>query len=126
MKPIWRKQPKKYNLRWAQKPNIKESLSGVLLVYNMTDSFVGYINIRFEPSFVSAIGKHMPFGIGVDNAAFLVLRVLDNKYEVWCQYLNSPATKILLWSQTEKPTWYRGVKNANTKKGECNGLISKK
>jgi len=108
MKTIWRKEPKKYKIRWARSPQKGLYLSGIAIFYEEA-LLRGTIRIKFEEALIPAIGKHMPYGIGADHRAYLVLDYRNTEYYVWCKYLDNTYT-LLLWKQKEKPSWCKGVK----------------
>lgn len=106
MTPIWKKEPKTYEFRWALKEE-PGALSGILAFYREKE-YIGHTQVRFKPSFIRAVGRHLPFGISRFNPAHLIL-IHTDKYRLYCKYLRQD-DMVLLWEMEERPKWCRGIK----------------
>ena len=96
----WTKEPK-LGIASAKKPQEGFSLSGVTSI-KIPGLRIGYI--KFGARAVKMIGRHMPYGIGPENEAYLQVVRTHKQIEVFCCYMDR-SKKILLWASKSLPTW---------------------
>lgn len=106
MKPLWKSQPKKFNIHSSRKPTQDYPLSGVVLFRN--SKMLGYSYISLDYDTVEAIARKMPYGISHEDPAYVLVIEEDGKYQVYCRYHFRPQG-VLLWEQEERPKWLRGI-----------------
>lgn len=95
---------KKYRLRAARKPQEHSLLSGVVHVKGPEG--IGYSNIRFDESFVDAVGLALPHGLSPESPAFLkwLYMPTTGRWRLFAMYLGKPRG-TLLWEADQLPPW---------------------
>lgn len=102
---------KKYALRAARKPQNHSLLSGVVHVKRTGQ--IGYAYIRFDESFVDAVGRSLPYGLSAEHPAFLkwLYMPTTGKWRLFAMYLDESRGAIL-WESDQLPHW---ISNVNTR-----------
>lgn len=97
---------KQHALRSGSKPEPHYQLSGVVKVITATENSLAYI--RFNASFVDAVGSKMPRGVSVDDPCYLMLEenTATKKWTLFGKYLYTDE-KVMLKVYSELPGWVK-------------------
>lgn len=97
---------KGFKLQPARKHLVRNGFSNIVLTQARPHIQIRYI--KFDDSFLKAVGKVLPQGISALWPSHLVITKKQNKdgdvFEVAVKYLDKPE-KYILWTTTERPAW---------------------
>lgn len=112
--PHYNRERKTWGLRKARIPQAGFDLSGVVKCTDLGGA--GHIYIGFDASFVDAVAKVLPQGIGPENQAYLYVSQKQfgtMRYYVYARYLDK-TKNYLLWIEKQKPDWFSKLKRGST------------
>ena len=100
---------KRYGIRSATKPQAGMPVSGVVVVAD--DNGRGYCYVKFEESFVDAVGHALPFGVGPEHPAYVKITYMRSRksWRVLACYLDD-SYMVILWETHELPHWVKRVR----------------
>lgn len=106
MKAAIGRDKKKFELRYATKPQSGFGLSGVVVVLTEEGRKVAYV--KFSEDFVHAVGRVLPYGTGEETPSYLKVIHMRGRdsWRIFVCYLDGSKT-VFLWETHEKPSWLR-------------------
>lgn len=105
------REQKSFGIRFSRKPQTGYCVAGVVAVVDREGK--GFVYIKFSGELERAVGKALPFGVGPEHPAhLLVVEAFGGReWRVFAQYLDG-SKKRALWYTTEKPVWLHHVRRA--------------
>jgi len=89
-------------IRAGRRPEVNDSLSGVVLVQSKLGR--GHAFIRFKQELVKRVGKYLPQGCGPENPAYLKAIQAGKRWRIFAMYIGR-TRGVLLAEFTGKPQW---------------------
>ena len=102
---------KKFALKHAHKPQDSKYMAGVVQVSDSHGK--GFAYIKFSDDLVVAIGKALPYGLGVGQEGYLkIVHARSSKvWRIFAYYIGS-SVGVLLWETPDKPEWLKKIRRA--------------